>query len=267
MATASTPASRIVARSRCRSGASGVVRTSGTGRPSTRAPVVPTTPGRSPAARTIRLQQVGGRRLAVRARDPHHGHADAGCAEHHGRRSGPIARRTDGTLPGRRRGRAIARRPARRRRPRSPAGREIVAVDRCPGDAEEERPGRDVAGVEGDVADDARRLGPRPSGTASEHVGEQSWGKDGDHRLVAYPRSRPRPRNDHGSPWACGGGRPGAAAGIASRWIAYRAISGTTARRPPRRRRSGVHRSRRRSPPCGSDAGRNPTNEAMYRWT
>ena len=53
MATISTPASRIVARSRCRSGASGVVRTSGTGCPSARAPVVPITPARNPAARTI----------------------------------------------------------------------------------------------------------------------------------------------------------------------------------------------------------------------
>ncbi len=51
MATARTPASSIRASRRCRSGASGVVRSKGTGSPSIRTPVVPITPGARPAAR------------------------------------------------------------------------------------------------------------------------------------------------------------------------------------------------------------------------
>ena len=53
IATAVTPSSAIVATSRCRSGASGVVLGKGSGRPSIRTPVVPITPGVRPSARRI----------------------------------------------------------------------------------------------------------------------------------------------------------------------------------------------------------------------
>ena len=53
MATIRTPAERIRASRRCRSGASGVVRASSTGLPSIRAPFVPMTPARDPDARMI----------------------------------------------------------------------------------------------------------------------------------------------------------------------------------------------------------------------
>jgi hypothetical protein len=51
MATPPTPTSRISLSWRCRSGASGVVLSYPTTRPSTRTPVVPIIPGTIPAAR------------------------------------------------------------------------------------------------------------------------------------------------------------------------------------------------------------------------
>ena len=53
MATAPTPCASIRASRPWRSGASGVVRGNGSGTPFTRTPVVPITPGRSPAASKI----------------------------------------------------------------------------------------------------------------------------------------------------------------------------------------------------------------------
>ena len=85
------------ASSRCRSGASGVVRSNGTGRPSMRTPVVPTTPGGRPAARKIASRTYVVVVLPFVPVTPMSGTRSDGCPKKTAE-TGPIARRTDGTM-------------------------------------------------------------------------------------------------------------------------------------------------------------------------
>ena len=162
IATTPTPASRISARSCCRSGASGVVGVTcgvATGAPSTRAPTVPITPVRVAAGAPDGLEQERGGRLAVRAGDAEAAHGPRRVPEQR-RRRGPerAAHQRHAGLRDLPTGavrqdvdEAFDQQCHRARRDR--VGGEGVAVDVGTGDARVEASGPDAAAVVGDRRD------------------------------------------------------------------------------------------------------------------
>ena len=222
-AAACTPPSRIRASSRWRSGASGVVRAIGTGRPSMLAPVVPTTPARPTCGPEDRRQDVRHGGLAVRPGHPDRRHRRGRIAERHRRHGShrPAHRRdqrlwridVEPSVDDERGGSGVQR-----------LGREHVSVGVPSRHAEEECARRDLARIERDVGEgDGGVASDRRSRNGGHQVRERHRGEGGCHRLRAYPRPRSRVGRGHGRPSTWGGGATGGAVGMPRRWIAYRA--------------------------------------------
>ena len=195
MATAVTPSSRMAASRACSSGASGVVRAPDS---------VPSTSARSPAASKIDAQQVRGRRLAVGAGDPDHGHRRGPDRRGSAPTPSAIASRRVGHddlgTPPRRAGGRRAAPP----RPRHRLGGVVVAVAVLAAEAAEQAAGLHGARVERDRRDlDRRRAGRRLVAPTDDGGGRHGRGELGE-------QHGPRASASSAGPWSGvpGRGRP-----------------------------------------------------------
>ena len=202
-----------------------------------RAPVVPITPGRHPAGPEDRLEQVGGVVLpfvpvtptvvidvgrVAEQRPPTSAPSPRGPTE----RAPAATSSVEPPLDDERRGAGVDR-----------LRREVVSVDVRARDAEEQRAGRDLPGVErasvtrdrGVAADVGCRRRRRP-------VGERHEGEGGCHRLRAYPRPRSRAVGVMAARARGAEARRGAPAGCPAAGSRNGRPAGTAARRRRRRR-------------------------------
>ena len=156
IAQAPSPPSSISRNVRWRSIASGVVRTVGRSSPATTEVTVPSSPHCRPARLEQRADEEGGGGLAVRARHPHYGQRGRRVPVEAGGRGGHRGAHVldlDLRHAGVDRPRHDQRGGAARHR----VGREVVAVAREPGHAEEQGAGLHRAVVVGQAADLDRR--------------------------------------------------------------------------------------------------------------
>ena len=207
------------ASSRCRSGASGVVRSNGDGVAVDAHAGGADHAGRRPAARKIASSRYVVVVLPFVPVTPTSGHRGCRDARTARRPSDPIASRTEPTTSC---GTATASgvRPRGRGAGGDRVGREVVAVRTAPGMQKKSEPGGDVARsrtTRRDTRVGGRRARSAP--TVGGDVGEPHLGEGRVHRARAY--TPPAGLREPGS--RCGGSATGALGSIPRRWIAYRA--------------------------------------------